>query len=128
MIHLPFLKLFIIIFRDIKMRPWSWPANSIEPQVRLHGYTQTSFSFWNQFLSSRCSGWPDSILVVKANHFRFQQDKVPKMIMNSSKNGMWIVSFKKFSRFKYFYGKPGGRFIIKRIFWKKLSSIITETA
>ena len=42
-IHLPFLALSIIIFRDIKMRTLSWSANSI--------------------------------LVAKANHFWFWQDK-----------------------------------------------------
>ena len=30
-IHLLYLELSIIIFRDIKMRTWSWSANSIEP-------------------------------------------------------------------------------------------------
>ena len=30
-IQFPFLELTIIIFRDIKMRSWSWSANSIEP-------------------------------------------------------------------------------------------------
>ena len=30
-IYLPFLKLSIISFRDIKMRTWSLPANRIEP-------------------------------------------------------------------------------------------------
>ena len=30
-ILLLFLELFIIIFKDIKMRAWSWSANSIEP-------------------------------------------------------------------------------------------------
>ena len=30
-IHLSFLGLSIIIFRDIKMRTWSWSADSIEP-------------------------------------------------------------------------------------------------
>ena len=29
-IHLPFLKLFIIIFRDVKIRTWSSPANNLE--------------------------------------------------------------------------------------------------
>ena len=34
-------------------------ANSREPGIRLYG----------------CSGWPGSILIAKANHLRFRQDK-----------------------------------------------------
>ena len=30
-IHLPFLNLSIIIFRDFKMKTWSWSVNSIQP-------------------------------------------------------------------------------------------------
>ena len=48
-IHLTFLALSVIILRNIKMKTWSWPANSIEPG-------QTA-------------------LVTKANHFRSWQDK-----------------------------------------------------
>ena len=42
-----FLELFFINFGDIKVRILSFPANSIESMVRLHG----------------CADWPGSILV-----------------------------------------------------------------
>ena len=48
-IHLPFLELSIIILSDIKVRIWSWSANSIEP-----GQTAQ---------------------MAMSNHFRFQQNK-----------------------------------------------------
>ena len=50
-IHLPFLELFITIFSDIKMRTWSWSANSIEPDQTVQ----------------ICKVW----LVARADHFQF---------------------------------------------------------
>ena len=45
--HLPFLALSIISFRDIKMKTWSWSANSIELRLAL---------YWWQRLITFCVG------------------------------------------------------------------------
>ena len=66
-IQLPFLELSIIIFKDIKMRTWSWPANSTEPGQTAGLQTQEqgqatdleNFNFnldlWESYKSGSCS-------------------------------------------------------------------------
>ena len=57
-IHISFLALSITIFRDIKMKNWSWSANSIEPGQSAQ--------------MGRLAGlYPGG----KAYHFWLQQDK-----------------------------------------------------
>ena len=58
-IHLLCLEMSIINFRDIKMRTCRLSQQIVQSLVRLH----------------RCTGWPGSILVAKADYFRFRQDK-----------------------------------------------------
>ena len=77
-IHLPFLELSIIIFRDIKMRTWKWSANSIEPG-RLHGR----------------AGWPGYILLA---------DQLKVLTLISLKwwkfQNRWINPFRKLGRLR----------------------------
>ena len=52
-IHFPFLKLFIIIFRNIKIGNWNWSVNSIEPgqqgrQNQLSVLPRLSHSLYGQ--------------------------------------------------------------------------------
>ena len=58
-IYLPFLELPIIIFREVKMRPFEVGQSTIKSLVRLH----------------RCAGWPGCKLVAKANRLWFWLDK-----------------------------------------------------
>ena len=65
-IQIPFLKLsWVIIFRDIKMSTWSWSESTVQSLVRLHD----------------SADWPGSVLVAKANHSQFQQEKGEKIII-----------------------------------------------
>ena len=55
-ICLPFLELSVIIFRDIKMRTWSWSANSIETGETAWICRLTWFQRLITFGSSRIGG------------------------------------------------------------------------
>ena len=65
-IQLPLLDLSIIIFRDIKMRTWSWSDSSIEPdQTALFSKT------YNRYLLCSCSLYYYSISKKKKDFTSF---------------------------------------------------------
>ena len=50
-IYLPFLELSIISLRDIKMRTWSWLANSIEPCQTARMYRLAWLYWWQRLIT-----------------------------------------------------------------------------
>ena len=68
-LHLKFLELSIVIFKDIKITTWNWSA-TVQSLIRLH----------------ESVGWPGSILVAKVNQFQFQQGRIKSQEITSSQS------------------------------------------